>query len=190
MGRAVEADDWCILTTASVRTLALAASLRESGMRAWTPVRTERRKGRGKSRNEVVSFDVAITPTFVFVGAEHKAELIQAGYLPVSPYPAFRIMRHRGAIPVIADASLAPLRAAEDRFRRSLLKSTRQRVEAGTTWRMTKGAFAGMTGIVERGGDKDARVSFGSGFVVTIASYLFGTDVVQAGTEPDLGLAA
>lgn len=190
MGRGNEADGWCILTTAGVRTLPLLAALRGAGMRAWTPARTERRKGRGKRRNEVLSFDVAITPTFVFVGVEHKAELMKAGYLPVSPYPAFRIMRHRGAIPVIADGSLAPLRAAEERFRRSLLKSTRQRVEAGTRVRMTKGAFAGMTGIVEQGGDKEARVSFGSGFVVTIASYLFGTDVVQAEAEPTLGLAA
>ena len=45
--------------------------------------------------------------------------------------------------------------------------------------RLKKGAFAGMTGVVEGGTHKEARVNFGSGFVVSIASYLIEDDEPQ-----------
>jgi hypothetical protein len=181
---------WCILTTAATRTLLLARALVEDGMAAWTPMRMERRVGRGKQRDKVVQIEVAITPTFVFVDATRIYDLLRAVALPVSPYPAFRIMRHGDRIPIVANAGLASLRAAEERFAASLLKATRRKVPVGTTVRLNKGAFAGMTGIVEGGTEKEARVNFGSGFIVSIASYLLGTDVVQAAPQPDMGIAA
>lgn len=194
MGRVGEAEGWCILTTTAARTLPLARTLAAHGIEAWTPSRTERRKGRGKQRNQTLTFDIAIIPQFVFVAAAHVGELLRIRDLPTltaSPFPPFTLLRDRNrAVPVIRDASLSPLRAAEDRFRRSALRSTKQRVEAGTRVRIVKGAFAGMKGEVIRGGDKEARVSFGHGFEVTIASYLFGTDVVQDEDKPGLGMAA
>jgi hypothetical protein len=181
---------WCILTTAATRTLPLARALTNAGVVAWTPARMERRVGRGKQRDKVVQVEVAITPTFVFADATRVDDLLRSLALPVSPYPAFRIMRHGDRIPLVSNAGLASLRAAEERFAASLLKTTRRKVAIGTTVRMSKGAFAGMTGVVEGGTDKEAKVNFGSGFVVSIASYLLGTDVVQAKPQPITGIAA
>ena len=188
MGRDSGGNRWVILTTGSSRTLALADGLIEFG--AWTPRRAERRKGRGKKRDVVVQFDVPITPTFVFVPAEHLAEMLRIRALPTSPHPAFRMLQFRDRIPVVSDAGLRPLRSAEERFRASLLKTIRRRVEPGTSVRVSKGGFAGMTGIVESSTEKDAKVNFGGGFVVKIASYLIGTDVVQAEPQSDMDLAA
>lgn len=181
---------WCILTTAGPRTLPLAHALAAAGMTAWTPSRMERKAGRGKQRDHVVQIETAITPTFVFVAAEHVADLLRIRSLPISPYPAFRLMRHGDRIPLVSNAGLASLRAAEERFAQSLLKTTRRSVPIGFTVRLKKGAFAGMTGIVEGGTDKEARVNFGSGFIVSIASYLLGADVVQAQPQPLTGIAA
>lgn len=181
---------WCILITAGPRTLPLAKSLAGAGMTAWTPSRMQRKVGRGKQRDKQVQVELPITPTFVFVAAEHLAEILRIRALPVSPYPAFRVLRHGDRIPLVSNAGLASLRAAEDRFAQSLLKTTRRSVPIGATVRLSKGAFAGMTGIVEGGTDKEARVNFGHGFIVSIASYLLGTDVVQAKPQPITGIAA
>lgn len=185
-----EQDDWCILTTAGTRTLALARSLAAAGIEAWTPQRTEHRTGRGKKRKEVVQIDVAITPTFVFVRAKHLPELFRIRDLPVSPHPAFRMLRHRDRVPVIRDSSLAALRAAEERFAVSALKAVRRRIAPGTAVHLKKGAWAGLTGVVEGSTDRDAKVVLANGFSITIASWLFGTDAVQSAGGPALGLAA
>jgi hypothetical protein len=171
---------WCILTTAGPRTLPLARALAAAGIAAWTPARMQRKVGRGKQRDQVVQVETAITPTFVFVAAEHLADLLRIRALPVSPYPPFRLMRHGDRIPLVNNAGLASLRAAEKRFAQSLLKTTRRKVAIGTAVRLNKGAFAGMTGVVEGGTHKEARVNFGSGFVVLIASYLIEEDEPQA----------
>ena len=182
--------NWCILMTAGPRTLPLVRSLAEAGMRVWTPVRSERRTGRGKLRQVVTQVEVPLTSTFVFVGVEHLPDLLALRDAPTSQHPAFRLLRHQDRIPVIHDAALNPLRAIEDRFRQAALKAVRRKIEPGTKVRITKGAFAGMSGVVEGGTDKDAKVCFGNGFSVKIASYLFGTDVVQIKHSPDMGIAA
>lgn len=191
MGRVSETDGWVILTTAGMRTLPLTRALAAAGVEAWTPMRTERRRGRGKKRSEVVTFEVAVLPSVVFARACHEADLRAALRLPVSPYPAFQFFRdHERRIPVIADASLSSLRAVEERFKRSALKSARQRVEPGSRVSISKGAFAGMTGIVTHGTSKEAFVDLGFGKPVSIASYLIGTDVVQIAPQPKMGIAA
>ena len=184
------AGAWCILRTAGPRTLPLAASLATTGLDVWTPVRMERRAGRGKQRKVEVERTLSITPTFVFARAEHVAELMRIRALPVSPHPAFSIFHYRDRIPLVADASLAPLHAEEDRHRLAHLKKTRRKVDAGSAVRLAEGPFAGMTGIVEGSSGKEALVNFGGGFVVSIASYLLGTDVVQAAPQPITGVAA
>lgn len=184
------ATRWVILRTNTMRTLPLMRSLQAAGIEAWTPARTERRAGRGRQRKQVTQFDVAITPTFVFVPEVNLSELQRIRDLPASPHPSFRVLRHLDRVPLVSEASLAPLRAAEQRFARSLLKSTRFRVEAGTSVRMKEGAFEGMTGIVERSGDRETVVNFGHGFVVSIASWIMGTNAVHLGDQPATGIAA
>lgn len=184
------ASKWVILRTNTLRTLPLMRSLVADGIEAWTPVRVERRAGRGRKRREITQVEVAMTPTFVFVPSPHLSDLLGICALPTSPHPRFAVLRHYDRIPEVSEAGLAPLRAAEDRFRRSLLKATRYRVEAGTSVHMKTGPMAGMTGVVERGTDKQMVVNFGSGFVVSIASYIAGTDAVQLGLQPGSGIAA
>lgn len=191
MGRNVrDGSEWCILTTAGVRTIPLARSLAASGIEAWTPTRMMRRQGRGKQRKQVVEVELPITPTFVFVRASSMPDIFRILRLPTSPHPSFRIMRHGDRIPEVRDSGLNSLRAAEDRFRQSALKSVRRHVKPGTQIKLKKGAFAGMTGIVEASTGKEAKVNFGGGFTVSIASYLIGTDVVQDGPQPLEGIAA
>lgn len=183
------ASTWVILRTNVLRTLPLMRSLADAGIQAWTPVRVERRAGRGRKRREISQVEVAITPTFVFVAEADLPELQRIRALPTSPHPSFTILRHRDRIPVVSEAGLTPLRAAEDRFRLSLLKATRYRVEAGTSVHMKTGPMAGMSGVVERGTNKEMVVNFG-GFRVSIASYIAGTDAVQLGEQPVSGIAA
>jgi hypothetical protein len=125
----------------------------------------------------------------VFVPANELPELLRIRAMPISPHPNFTVLRHFDRIPVVSEDGLAPLRAAEERFRLSLLKATRFRVEAGTSVHMKTGPMAGMVGVVERGTDKEMVVNF-NGFVVSIASYIVGTDAVQLSSGPISGLAA
>jgi hypothetical protein len=82
------------------------------------------------------------------------------------------------------------LRAEEDRQRLKLLKGVRSAAQVGSRVCPTQGAWAGMTGIVESSTKKEARVNFGAGFVVSIASYLLVSNVVQTANKPITGIAA
>lgn len=188
--RMVGGQGWCILRTGGSRTLSLAASLTAAGLTAWTPTQMVRRAGRGRQRRDVEERPAPITPTFVFAAAGDLYDLVGIASDPVSGHPPFSIFRHRGRYPLISDRSLAPLREEEDRHRLRHLKTTRRVVEPGTSICLTEGAFAGMTGVVERGNGKRAVVNFGGGFVVSIATYLFESDVVQDVNKPRLGVAA
>lgn len=185
MGRA---KDWCILRTSGPRTLKLAASLVGAGFDVWTPTMTaQRRKGRKRER---VDCPAPITPTFVFARAAQLGDLIREASALASPHPPFSVFRYRDRIPLLADRSLSALRSAEEQDRLKHLKATRRTVPAGTSIKLTEGAFAGMTGIVEGGNGKEAVVNFGGGFVVSIATYLLESDVIQSANKPDLGIAA
>lgn len=173
----VRGKDWCILRTSGPRTLQLAASLTAASFEVWTPTRTaERRKGRARARVEVPA---PITPTFVFARARDVGELVALSSSPISRHPPFSVFRHRDHFPLIADASLQALRDEESRLKHRRLKQVRQAIPAGTSVTMTKGAFAGMTGVVERGNNKEALINFGAGFEVSIATYLLCSDVIQ-----------
>jgi hypothetical protein len=183
-------SQWCILRTGAARTLPLAASLAAAGLTVWTPTQMVRRAGRGRQRRDVEERAAPITPTFVFASAGDLYDLIRIASDPVSRHPPFSIFRHRDRYPLIFDRSLAPLREEENRHRLRQLKKTRRVLELGSSIRLAEGPFAGMTGIVEGGNGKQAVVNFGSGFLVSIATYLLETDVVQDGNKPTLGVAA
>ncbi len=188
--KAAGGEGWCILRTGAARTLALTASLAAAGLTAWTPTQMVRRAGRGRQRRDVEERPAPITPTFVFAAAGDLYELIRLAADPTSGHPSFSIFRHRDRYPLISNRSLAPLREEENRHRLREMKKTRRVVEPGTSICLTEGAFAGMTGIVEGGNGKQAVVNFGGGFVVSIATYLLVSDVVQDEDKPELGVAA
>ena len=76
-------DLWCILRTSPGRTIALAASLNEAGIKAWTPQQTITRK-RPRS-SSTVERQLALAPTFVFAEAGGGRE--QARPPPPTPPP-------------------------------------------------------------------------------------------------------
>lgn len=187
---------WCILRTSGSRTLALADSLTAAGLDAWTPrLTTRRRLPRSPAHREIV---VPILTTFVFARACHRDELraIIARRLlrSADQHPPFSIFEHAGRIPVIADDAIAGLRAEEDRATAAYKIITdreaasaehnarRQRIAelragapnypVGARVTVPQVAFAGMTGVVERGKGKKPAVNFGGGVVIEIEAWL------------------
>ena len=182
------AGKWCILRTSGPRTLKLAQSLAAAGFEVWTPVRTIRQTGRGRKRKEVVLKEVPLAPCLIFARAVHGLDLLRLRREPAS---RFDLLRDENGVALVRDAALNGLRAAEERFRRSLLKSTRRQLVVGSSIRLTSGGFAGMSGVVKQGRKGKAVVDLGGIFgEVEIASYLVESDVVSPAASPNVGLAA
>lgn len=183
----VAAGRWCILRTSPGRTLGLLAALSAAGFDAWTPRQTQSRR---RPRSKVtVELEVPIAPTFVFVRAAHVRDLAAAEAALVNPFPAFSIFRHGGRIPLIADGEVDGLRQAEDRAQLQARRKKRSAYVMGQRVRVGDGAFAGLTGVVEEGGDKFALIAFGSTFRMRIATWLLSADEVEE-SQPNGGAAA
>lgn len=165
------ADAWCILRTSGGRTLPLARSLQAAGIEAWTPIDIQRRRKPRGSKGHYER-ETAITPTFVFVRAGELDDIRSILRDPARDHPPFSIFQFHGRIPLIAESEIGSLRAAEDRARLRRLRSERKVIAAGTHVRLTKGGFAGMSGVVEEGNGKFAVVAFGGTWRVKIATFL------------------
>ena len=153
---------WCILRMSGGSTLPVAQSLAEAGFDVWTPVEVQQsRKPRSKVK---VERRVPIMPTYVFARAARLADLIAIAKAPTSPHPQFSVFHYAGRIPLIADRSLEPLRAAErDKTRvKDMPVFTK-----GERVKLTEGGFAGMSGVVELSKGKFTLVAF-PGFQVPI----------------------
>lgn len=180
-------DGWCILRTRGANTMKLAASLTASGLDAWTPIEIlTKRKGRARDR---VEEKAAILPTYVFARSAHINDLLRICGLLVSPHPGFSIFRQYDRIPIIAERDIASLKAAEEAAALTQRKRVRNVVPIGTSIRVSEGAFAGMSGIVEQSDGKSAIVAFGGNFRVSIASWLLPQDLLEA-TESNSDAAA
>lgn len=185
-------DRWCVLRTAGPRTLPLLAALLCAGLDVWTPQATiRRRRPRSKAMTEL---QAAILPTFVFLRAPQLDNVRQMRALPGSSLPPFSLLTHAGRVPLITGTQMAALRdeeqragaahqAVKDREARLAERSERQRQRAilrasaptyapGDRVRITEPAFAGMTGIVERGQGKAAVVNLGGSISLTIEAWL------------------
>lgn len=163
------ASNWCILRTSGRGTLRLTASLNREGIEAWTPsVMIERPGGREKP--------TAIMPTFVFAKAVAIPRLALLEERPRSHEP-FSFFRHFGALPVVADCELEPLRSAENR---AAPKRRQRSYRPGQIVRVPEGSFSGMTGRVEETEGKFTLVCFGGSIRVRIATFLLRDDVLDA----------
>lgn len=163
-------DRWCILRTTGARTIPLARSLTEAGFKVWTPTHmTSRRRSRSKV---VVEREMPIAPTFVFAKACHIGELSRVRLLPVSPHPGFSVFSHGGRVPLVSDAEISGLRAAEDREKLKVMKTQRRSFSIGQAVTMDGGCFSGMTGVIEESHGRFALVSFGGTMRVKIDSWL------------------
>ncbi|WP_347270996.1 hypothetical protein [Rhizorhabdus histidinilytica] len=192
---------WCILRTSPGRTLGLMAALSSAGFAAWTPRQTQtRRRPRSSIKFQV---EVPIAPTIVFVRAEHLRDLAAAEVALVNPFPAFTIFRHVGRIPIIADIEIEGLRNEErtmreewereiERERLKAERAKRKRLVLGQRVRFNAdSAAAGVTGVVEKGGDKFVMVMPDGGTrAMKIATWLLSLDDVECSSQPTLGAAA
>lgn len=183
---------WCILRTAGPRTLPLCRALTSLGYDAWAPQLTIRRR-RPRSK-QTIEIDAPILPTFVFLRSDLLDDLYSLMALPTSPLPPFRLFTYSGRVPLIGEGQMRSLRQEEaneqvkhsallererliaersQRHReRAILRASAQTYEKGDRVTVTQPAFAGMTGVVERGLGKAAVVNLGGSITVTIEAWL------------------
>lgn len=124
-------------------------------------------------------------PSFVFAGAIHLPRLAMLEERPGS-HEAFSLFRHYGALPLLSDLDLEPLRSAENR---AVPKRRRRTFGIGSAVRVPEGSFGGMTGLVEETAGKFTLVCFGGNIRVKIATFLLRPDVLGA-EAPNMGIAA
>lgn len=178
--------EWCILLTSGPKTLPLVGALTSAGYVVWTPTRTIRRPMPGQRRRLVMGqtrrmceVPVPILSGFVFAAADRKHDLLRlAGLREGTNCPSFSVFQFDGDTPLVSEASVSGLRAAEAaaeaemqalrdaetreaerRARAELLRTESQRVKAlrSEVKRFAKGdvvivasapSFAGMIGTV------------------------------------------
>lgn len=172
-------SDWCILRTSGRHTLPLAESLGGAGLDVWTPVKlvdtkthktiSPSRKQRARARVQVPA---PLLPYFVFARARHAYRLLSLSSDPLSKHPAFSVFHDNNRIPVIADCELDGLRKVEAAERLSATKRKPQMIYgSGAAVLATEGAYAGLSGVVEKGGGKYTAVII-DGRKLKIATYL------------------
>jgi hypothetical protein len=190
-------EGWCILRTAGRHTLALAQSLAEDGFEVWTPIETRvvvvpRMTAKRQVR-------LPIMPGFLFARASHLYHLLGLAAMPNRPrrgtggrqpaHESFSVFHSSDGIPLVADAALEPLRAAEAV---AIPKDKRGKFRHGQPVRVLKGNFAGMVGVIEKSDSHTAHVwltLFGRHMRAKIPAFLLQSDEVGS-EEPNLGIAA
>ena len=161
-------SDWVILRTSGRHTLPLAESLTKGGFETWTPMfHVRKRRPRTNARIEQPA---PLLPTYVFARATGLQDLIELADAPSKPHPDFSIFHYLDRIPLIADMELQSLRYSE---RRRQPKPKAQEYHPGDPVQAVDGAWAGMSGVVERRKGKFAMVLFPmSRMSVKIATFL------------------
>lgn len=169
--------EWCIIRTSPGRTIPVATSLKEAGIKAWTPkVTIVSRAGRTRQR---IQREVPVIEGIVFADSEHLSELIAIVRKPGTIYrawcserqcmvahehPPFSVFRYQGSYPTVRDRDLDPLRFAE----RAAAKSARPTsIELGRAVRYPGAGFDGLTGIVQGMDGRFAIVAF-AGFKIPV----------------------
>ena len=202
----VGVSDWIILRTSGRFTLTLAKTLAEDGFDVWTPAKTEMiRVPRKNARREV---RLPLTPSFIFARAEHLVDLLQLAKMVVKPragwkngyrrdkedeqppHHDFSVFHWGDNIPMIHDAALEALRAEEGR---AIPKRKRSPFGPNEVVKVTKGSFAGMTGVIERTNGKESEVwltMFGRHFRTKIPTFLLKADQVCKANIPAAKRAA
>lgn len=212
------AGTWCILRTSGGRTVPLARSLGASGFEVWTPVRTIRRPAPGQGRRlvmgqrrKLIDVELAILPGFVFARSDQLHDLVRAAAAELSPHPSFSVFHQAGRVPVVRDASITGLRAAEKEARElraaELEAETREEARRARAERMrtesnrrkmlrrvTKdlpgrtevtvegmSAFDGLVGIVVEGRGATAVVQFGGSLRIEIEAWQLTPTLLQTG---------
>lgn len=192
---------WCILRTSGTLTLALADSLVAAGIDAWTPAATASRLFRRGATMVKAERTGPILPTFVFARSSHMADLADIVASRAHGHPAFSIFRYQDRYPLVGEASIAGLRAAEqaaadalqrerdatdrearrlerianlrtEQARRKALRQIRREFLDGAEVRVVEmQPLAGLTGVVRSSDGRSAIVDFGGSLVMKIEAW-------------------
>ena len=186
----LDLGSWCILTCASTDTLRVVEALIEQGLSVWTPVDwCVARMPRTRARYDKA---IPVMPGYVFGDVGHIDELVRLAGLRRRDFPNFRFLeseRGRGLTPLIADSEDARLRAVFDRRKRKEAEAKAPKLDVGTAVKMTDGAYAGLSGVVECSRGQDTMVHIPAfKRTVKVASLLLLSDMAQDGLP--LGRAA
>ena len=161
------ADKWVILRCSARLTLRVAEAVRSEGIEAWTP--TEVLRPKIPKRRARVTLCEPILPRFVFADAERLLELLAMSHRPLA---TFTVMCDGTRYAAVKDAALNALRVEEARRERQRLRNAKaQPLQRGRRVAMPKGAWEGLTGIVERSNEKVTKVDLGR-FTVDVDTWL------------------
>lgn len=198
---AEQAPRWCILRTSGSKTLDLAESLVAAGFDAWTPSATASRLFRRGATMVKGERTGPIMPTFVFARSHHMADLADIVANPANRHPGFSIFRFQDRYPLVGEASISGLRAAEqlaadelqqerdsdareqrrqerisnlrtEQARRKALRKVQRDFPTGAHVDVSEmPAFAGLTGVVESSDGRSALVNFGGSLSIKIEAW-------------------
>lgn len=171
---------WLILRTSGRHTLGLCTRLADVGIDAWSPAELLRRRVPRKRKFEEVR--IPILPTFAFARAMHLEPLLELSQAAAGTLPDFSIFRWNGVFPTIRECELANLRLLEERAGAKPLAPTPQ-FRPGEAVRMSRGAFAGLAGIVVADNGRTALVDFGRGMAVKISTLTLRQTAVENATQ-------
>lgn len=177
------ARDWCILRCAPRHTLRLAETIAKAGIEAWAPSEVSRPRVPG--RRARITLRDPILPRFVFADAARLLDLLALSHKPLAGFSLLSDGNHRYA--VCADRALTPLRDEEAKRERKRLHNLQKQAKGkplrlGQRVEMPKGAWEGLSGIVDRSDASKTRIDLGK-FYVEVSTWLLandGLDIEQA----------
>lgn len=183
-------DKWVILRTSSRNTMRLVSDLLRDGFEIWTPQRTFCKRA---PRNlGVYQVNAPMLPSFAFAKASHVHSLMALSNDLVKPCPDFSVFHYMNEIPLIGDHELESLRMLEERERRRAetdqLASRKRQVifRPGEKIRIEFGAFAGMSGVIEKDDGRFALVSFDGLKPVKFSTFILsGKNILCSSTPTD-----
>lgn len=159
--------DWCILRCQSQSTLPLVRSLTRAGVEVWTPVEKVTKRVPRKNIKRVI--DRALLPSYLFAQAQDMPTVLAIMNSPSKDHREFRLFKHNGGVPLIADSTLDALRQIA---RMSVAKATPPALHIGDRIKLTDGGFAGLTGEVEAVGKTYATMRLpGFAMPIQVANY-------------------
>jgi transcription antitermination factor NusG len=154
-------------------------SLTKAGFECWTPSETVTRKV--PSAHVKRKIEQAMLPTYVFALADRLLDLIHLANTPGREHRDFRVFKQNDRFPLIADATLAPIRSIEHKRKpRGKVKA----IPVGAKVRLADGGFAGLDGVVQSVSNKYAMVKF-VGFPVPVK---IGCWLIAEGIDEDGGV--
>lgn len=158
---------WCILRCSSQSTLPLVRSLARAGIEVWTPIEQVTKRVPRANIKRVI--EVALIPSYLFVKAEAMPDVLAIMNSPSKDHREFRLFKHNGGVPLIADSTLDALRLIA---RRSVAKASPPKLTPGDKVKLTEGGFAGLTATIEKPGKEYSSVTLpGLAFQLQVANY-------------------